>query len=265
MKNGMIFDIKKFAVHDGPGIRTTVFLKGCPLNCTWCHNPESRSKEFIKIQKETKVGENTFTFESIIGQKVNTEEVLLEVMKDKIFYDESNGGVTFSGGEPLMQPTFLEDLLQTSKERGLHTTIDTCGFATQDIIERILPYTDLFLYDLKLMDNEFHIVNTGVSNESILENLQLLISHKANIIIRIPLIPGITDTEENLSGIISFLISCKYVGEIDLLPFHSTAEQKYKNLEITNQMNSIKIDDVSNIEKIVSQFTKAGFSVSIGG
>ena len=264
MRNGIIFDIKKFAVHDGPGIRTTVFLKGCPLNCIWCHNPESRSKECIKILKETKVGENTFTFESMIGQKVNTEEVLLEVMKDKIFYDESDGGVTFSGGEPLMQPSFLEDLLKTSKEKGIHTTIDTCGFAPRDIVERILPFTDLFLYDIKLIDNELHKEKMGVSNETILENLRFLVSQKANIIIRIPLIPDITDTEENILRIISFLIGCKYNGKIDLLPFHNTAEQKYKNLQIENQMKTIK-KDVDSSEKVASRFTKAGFSVSVGG
>jgi len=265
MKSGMIFDIKKFAVHDGPGIRTTVFMKGCPLNCIWCHNPESRSNEYEKIVKKTKVVGKEFSAETFIGKEVNTSEVIFEVLKDKIFYEESKGGVTFSGGEPLMQSEFLRELLETSKGNELHTAVDTCGFAARKVFVKILPFTDLILYDLKLINDKLHKKYTGVSNKQIIENLQFLISEKVNVIIRIPLIPTITDTEENISEIIRYLHEVNYEGQINLLPFHKTANNKYKNLNMINPMENLIEDKVSISDEIISRFTKAGFSVSLGG
>jgi len=265
MKSGMIFDIKKFAVHDGSGIRTTVFMKGCSLNCIWCHNPESRSNECEKILRKTKVGDKTFTSESLIGQEMTTKEIIYEIMKDKIFYEESDGGVTYSGGEPLMQSEFITELLETSKENELHTAVDTCGSVAKTVIEKILPFTDLILYDLKLINDKLHKKYTGVSNKQILDNLGFLISQKANVIIRIPLIPTITDTDENISGIIRYLQEVNFDGQIDLLPFHKTANQKYKNLNKINPMENLIEEKVSRSDEIALRFTDAGFSVSLGG
>ena len=165
---GYVFDIKKFAIHDGPGIRTTVFLKGCPLRCWWCHNPESI--------KQIKIDENNSctASETSIVRKYSVNELLKIIQKDLIFYDESDGGVTFSGGEPLIQIDFLELILQKCKSEYIKTAIDTCGYVKTESFERIYKYTDLFLYDLKLFDDELHRKYTGVSNNLIKENLEFL-------------------------------------------------------------------------------------------
>jgi len=265
MKSGIVFDIKRFAVHDGPGIRTTVFLKGCPLRCIWCHNPESISPECRTIKTQTKIGRNCFPAEKTIGKEMSSEEVLFEILKDRIFYEESDGGVTFSGGEPLMQPDFLKELLQVSKDNNLHSTVDTSGFASMHTIECILPYADLILYDIKLIDDDLHRKYTKMSNKNILKNLQQLIDIEANIVIRIPVIPQITDTKKNISDIIRFLQKMHFSGKIDLLPFHKTANQKYKNLKMKNYVDTMKTNDENELKKIASQFTEAGLYAKYEG
>ena len=168
---GVIFDIKRFAVHDGPGIRTTIFLKGCPLSCWWCHNPESRSDEPQQSVRHLTLEGGIFDKEEITGYEVGVDEIIQQVERDRIFYEESGGGVTLSGGEPLNQPQFCRELLRSLKTSGFHTALDTTGYAPEEDILSVMPFTDLFLYDLKLMDETEHLKYTGVSNKGILENL----------------------------------------------------------------------------------------------
>ena len=223
--DGLIFDIKRYAIHDGPGIRTTVFLKGCPLSCWWCHNPESRSPGVEKFILSSNI-------EEIIGQKITADELLNIIKKDIIFYDESGGGVTFSGGEPLMQLDFLYSILKRCKEEGIHTTIDTSGYANWELIEKIIPLSDLFLYDIKLLDKEEHIKYTGVGNALIIENLLKLIKLNKKIILRMPIIPGITNTEDNLSQFKNFLKSLPIRLPVEFLNFNTFAPEKYHRFHL---------------------------------
>ena len=230
---GMITAIQKFCINDGPGIRTTVFMKGCPLNCIWCHNPETKSfspEMFYDVTKcigcraclkACPIGCHSFDQQhhydrenctycgrcvkacatqalELSGKELSVEEIIEEVMKDKIFYDNSGGGMTLSGGEPLAQPSFTLSLLEQAKNKGLHTCIDTCGFAPEAYIRQIAPYVDIFLYDYKETDPVRHKEFTGVTNERILSNLRLLDSLGANIILRCPIIPTKNDNEENI-------------------------------------------------------------------
>ncbi|MCK5303634.1 MAG: radical SAM protein, partial [Candidatus Heimdallarchaeota archaeon] len=175
-ENGMIFDIKHFAVHDGPGIRTTVFFKGCPLSCWWCHNPESKNPNPEERESPSKILSEASKKcgKDIVGREVQVSEVIEELLKDVIFYDESGGGVTFSGGEPLMQVDFLSSLLKECKKNGVHTCIDTSGYTPRQIIDAVVKNVDLFLYDLKLMNNKEHEKYTGIGNEIIMQNLEYL-------------------------------------------------------------------------------------------
>lgn len=279
MNKGLIFDIKRFAVHDGPGIRTTVFFKGCPLSCWWCHNPESRSGNPQVSLKRLKLEGKTFDIEEVTGREVTVEALVREVLPDRIYFEESGGGVTLSGGEPLFQPDFCAELLLALKEKNVHTALDTTGFASEDEIRRILPYTDLFLYDVKLMDDALHRKYTGVSNKSILENLKLLLISGKQVIIRFPVIPGITDTKENLTAVAAFLSPYRDMApqdsaslrfpesplEIHLLPFHSIASNKYRRFRMENAMKAGLSVNRNRLEEISSVFQAAGFSVSTGG
>ncbi len=263
---GILFDIKRFAVHDGPGIRTTVFLKGCPLKCLWCHNPESISPQPCTIERISRIGEQTFRDNEIVGNIKSVKEVMEILEKEWIFMDESGGGVTFSGGEPLLQHEFLAELLTACRQRGMHTAIDTCGFATSEVLLKIAPLTDLFLYDLKMMDSEKHKFYTGVGNQLILENLQKLVSANCKIRVRIPVIPEINDAPENLSETIQFLKSLNgSVEGVDLLPFHNTASGKYKRFELNYTLNETRKPEASAMDSIKKQFEEAGFDVKIGG
>lgn len=188
---GVVFDIKRFAVHDGPGIRTTVFLKGCPLRCRWCHNPESLEASPCELPKTYHIGTSTFTEMETVGREMSVEELMHELRKEKVFMDESGGGVTFSGGEPLFQPAFLKEMLMACKAEGMHTVVDTSGYAASTVLDSILPFTDLFLFDLKIIDTEIHSHWTGVGNSIILANFDRLISAGARVRVRIPLIPGV--------------------------------------------------------------------------
>lgn len=250
---GMIYNIQHFAIHDGPGIRTTIFFKGCPLDCWWCHNPESRSYEPLEMNGKT------------VGTLWKTDELLKEILKDQVFYDESGGGVTYSGGEPMSQINFLEPLMKLVQAEGIHQAIDTSGHAPTPFFERIIPYTDLFLFDLKLMKEDEHNKYTDESNQLIIKNLKFLLEQDKQLIIRIPLIPGITTKDGNLSNIISFLKASNYTSEIHLLPYHKTADHKYQALGITNRMNGVQ--EMTEEEKITSLhlFESNGFHVRLGG
>jgi len=280
MQSGTIFDIKKYSINDGPGIRTTVFFSGCPLACLWCHNPESQSltPELLyrenrcllcgacvdicpqnAISMESKVSrrltiESQETFDSIITDRekctrcqtciatcysgarqfsahtVTVREVMTQVEREIPFYDESGGGVTFSGGEPLMQPKFLSALLRACREQEIHTVVDTSGFANWNVFEQIRRDVDLFLYDLKHMDSTHHREATGVPNEVILTNLKTLSKYGHKIVVRIPLIPGINDDQKNLHESGKFLASLPNLEGVELIGYHDIAQAKYEAL-----------------------------------
>lgn len=246
---GIIFNIKRFAFHDGPGIRTTIFLKGCPQKCWWCHNPESWN---LKIS-------NGF------GEKKTDEEILLEIEKEIVFYDKSGGGVTFSGGEPLFQPEFLEALLDKCMEKEIHITLDTSGCVSPRIFNPIIDKIDLFLYDLKIMDDNNHIKYTGTSNKYVLENLKALSKKGKEVVIRFPMIPGITDTDENLVAVAAFVSSLKGIHNIDVLPYHTIAEEKYRRMKIENKMACILPPSSERIQEVKKKFESFGLKEKIGG
>jgi len=267
-QTGIIFNIQRFALHDGPGIRTTVFFKGCPLRCQWCHNPESH-----KILPEKFNGCNvrrgfdqTFSVnKDEVGKEISVEELITEILKDRVFYEESNGGVTFSGGEPLMQPKFLAEALKQSKSSGIHTTVDTSGYSSIENIKSTAADTDLFLFDLKLMNDDLHQKYTGVSNQLILKNLLELDELNKKIIIRIPIIPEITDTDENLLAIRGFISYLKNVVEVNLLPYHRTGEGKYVKYGKDNKMKETKSPDAERLANIKQLFSKLNCKVKVGG
>jgi pyruvate formate lyase activating enzyme len=248
---GIIFNIQRFSVKDGPGIRTTVFMKGCPLGCWWCHNPEGMSFGLNNIKGKE------------IGKEWDVPALFEEINKDRIFYDESGGGVTFSGGEPLAQPEFLEAALKKCSEEGIHTVVDTSGYADKDVFKKILPFTKLFLYDLKLIDPTEHHKYTGVTNELILNNLNFLLDNKAKVFVRIPLIPGITATIQNLSGIIDHLNKVGTKPPVHLLTYHKIAEGKYEKFGITNRMKDRKELSSAEMEEVRNLFENWGFNVKI--
>lgn len=301
MVKGTIFDIKKYSIHDGPGIRTTVFFKGCPLRCGWCHNPEgqlakpeiivkpyrclkgcdaclavcerealSKANKSLIIDKRKcdACGKcvDVCSSEALekIGQKVSVQEVMGEIEKDMIFHDESGGGVTFSGGEPLAQPDFLNALLEKCKENDIHITLDTCGHAAWKTLEKVWDKVDLFLYDLKIMEEKKHREYTGQSNRLILENLKKLAKKGKKILIRIPLIPGINEDEENIQASAEFIRSLGNIQEISLLPYHRLGKDKYKRLRRRNSFPSLDLLSEERIKKIKKAFLDYKFNVTIG-
>ena len=263
---GIIFDIKRYAVHDGPGIRTTVFFKGCPLRCWWCHNPESISPEIQKYTRKVTFDGKVMEVEDTVGYEITVEELLKEIMKDAAFFEESNGGVTFSGGEPFMQAGFLKEVAKACKENGIHVTVDTTGFTSRKNLEDTLPYIDLFLYDLKQLDDKKHVEYTGVSKRKILENLFFLKEKGKEIIIRIPVVPGYNDEEENIKKILDFLSEMNgAVKEVHLLPYHNIAEGKYQRFHIQSKMKKMKSLPEEELYPLKERFEKNGFKVKIGG
>ena len=263
---GLIFDIKRYAVHDGPGIRTTVFFKGCPLHCWWCHNPEGIRKETEEVVTVHKMEGKDYTVKETVGRWMSVDEVMREINKERIFMEESGGGVTFSGGEPLWQTDFLEDLLLACKREGLHTVLDTTGHTSRQNIRKIMDLTDLFLYDLKLMDDSKHVKYTGVSNRYILENLEFLAARNKRIYIRFPVIPTINDDEENINRTLRLLGSmAKAVEEVDLLPYHAMAAHKYEKFHMKYRMAGVPEPGEQEMEQLKERFEEAGFKVKIGG
>jgi pyruvate formate lyase activating enzyme len=262
---GTIFDIKHFAVHDGPGIRQTVFFKGCPLNCWWCHNPESQNPKPEKYVKTTKLDGKKYQKEETVGYKISTEELFTTIQGDKVFFEESGGGVTFSGGEPMMQADFMCEMLKLCKKNGIHTCIDTTGFASSEKIKKVAELADCFLFDIKLIDDNLHQKFTGVPVHGIIENLKWLDENSKNVTLRFPVIPGITDTEKNISEIILFLKSLKNIKQIDLLPYHNISNGKYNRFKMENKMKNTKPMSDEDMIKLKSEFESIGFKVGIGG
>ena len=258
---GMIFKIKRYALHDGPGIRTTVFLKGCPLACRWCHNPEGIAQHPQTMTRETGDG----TIAETVGRRIAADDLMREIEKDQLFYDESGGGVTFSGGEPLAQPDFLATLLRGAAAREIHTALDTSGFAPPAVVERILPLVRLVLFDLKIMDADRHQRYTGVANPPILANLTRIAGSGTPVRIRVPLIPGMTDDAANLDAIAGFVGALDTIRHIDLLPYHRIGDGKQRRLGRASRMPGVLPPPSERVEQARALFETAGFSVTIGG
>lgn len=300
-KKGIIFDIKRYAIHDGPGIRTTAFFKGCPLRCLWCCNPESYktateiiytesrcihcgscqvvcpndaikiSKNKLEIIRENCSGCNICALEcpanalELSGKAYSVKELLIEVEKDSTFYYKSEGGITVSGGECTMQPEFLLSFLKKCKENYFHVTIDTCGFVEWNIFKKIIEYVDLVLYDVKITNEEKHIKYTGKSNKLILENLKKLSKIGIPIIIRIPLIPGFNDSKKEVSAIADMVSKLKNIQEVNILPYHRLGESKHTRLGNEYKMKDIKPPNDVCLEKAKSVFLSKGIKIKIGG
>lgn len=273
MTTAMIFDIQRGSYVDGPGIRTTVFFKGCNLKCKWCHNPESQSPyRQILFYKDKCTGCGkckqvcSYHFEKcdfcgkctllcshdareICGKEYTVEETLVEILKDKEFFRASNGGVTFSGGECMLQTDFLYEILKKCRENSIHTAVDTAGNVPWEYFEKILPYTNMFLYDVKAFTEDLHKQGTGVSNKLILENL-LRLSGKCDIIIRIPVIGGFNDDKAELRKIAGFLKKIKCIKK-EPLPYHSMGEHKYDALSM--EYENYSVPDMKEIKKIFEE------------
>lgn len=272
-----VVDIKRFAVHDGEGIRTTVFLKGCPLKCVWCHNPEGISfKPELAYHKNKCIGcgecvsvcsskahrliNNEHDFERelcvacgkcepvcfsealrLYGREMTADDVLEILLEDRAFYESSDGGITLSGGECLCQAEFCAELLKKCKQAGLNTAVDTCGFVPKESFDRVLPYTDMFLYDIKAIDEEVHIKCTGRPNKSILENIKYIDSLGKAIEVRIPYVPELND--DQIGKIAEFLKTLKNVKRVKVLPYHNFAGSKYEALGMENTLPSVMPSD----------------------
>lgn len=292
MSSGIIFDIKRYAINDGPGIRTAVFLKGCPLDCWWCHNPEGQSgqpqlmfrsnrcissKACMEICPRGAITWNEGSITNweecddcgkcaevcfagareIVGRNMTVNQLMAEIERDIPFYDQSGGGVTFTGGEPMYQREFLEEALLTCKEQQIHTTVDTSGYTSWENFRNTLSLVDLFLYDLKLMDAGKHIKYTSVSNRLILSNLQKLSREGAHIIVRIPLIPGINDDDENLEQAGSFLAELPDLDGVEVMPYHEIGMAKYRalgiNYRLVNTMAPTN-EQIVEVEELLSSY-----------
>lgn len=254
---GRIFDIQKFSVHDGPGIRTIVFLKGCALRCKWCCNPESQEYD-IQVMK-TADGEKT------VGRDVSVGEVIEEVLKDRAYYRRSGGGITLSGGECLLQSDFSAALLEAAKENGINTAIESTGFAKFENIEKLLPYLDLYLMDIKHMNSEKHRQFTGQPNELILENAKKIAAAAKKLIIRVPVIPTFNDTVEEIGAIAEFASRLENVSELHLLPYHRLGEDKYKGLGREYTLKNITPPADGKMELLKNVAEKYGLNCQIGG
>ncbi len=302
MESGFIFDIKRYSINDGPGIRVTVFLKGCNLNCAWCHNPESISNKVQKLYTESRCikcsacvvncsqnaciltdegivtnaelckicgrcAEVCPTTASEISRRIETTESILKIIeRETVFFDQSGGGVTFSGGEPLLQPEFLFELLDACGRKGIHRAVDTAGLVNSEILLEAAKRTDLFLYDLKMIDPVMHKKWTGVGNEKIISNLKLLADSGADINIRIPLITGVNDDKENIEKSAQLIASLSgEMKKINILPYHNIAQQKYKKLGKEFNLENLIEPPKDILSAIISQFQSYGLDVKIGG
>ncbi len=296
----MVFDVKKFSVHDGPGIRTTVFFKGCPLDCWWCHNPESQSlKPELMFQARRCIRceaclplctqgaiavQNGAVYtdgdkcilcgdcvracyaqaREMVGREMTVTQVMAEVEQDVAFYDESGGGVTFSGGEPLSQRAFLLALLRACREKEIHTVLDTCGFAPWEALDSVRQYVDLFLYDVKLVDGDRHCQYTGVPNDLILSNLRALAERGHSIVLRVPIVPGVNDAAEDVRQI-GKLAADLGLERVDILPYHHIAAEKYVRLNKVYRLDDVQAPLGESLAEITQILQGFGLQVQRGG
>lgn len=297
-----VSNIQHFSVHDGPGIRTVVFLLGCPLRCKWCQNPEAlnikprlminnelcsrctaciyvcpkkailitSSGEIVTDRKKCNscgkcIEECYYLARQLSGKPYTVEKVYDEIVKDKVFYANTGGGVTLSGGEPTVHLEFCYELFKKCKISDIHTAIETSGYADWGTLKKISEITDLFLYDIKLFNGEKHKEWTGKENKRILQNLKNLVNNGKNIIIRIPLIPGVNNNEKEFKSIINFVKSLKRIESVHILPFHQIGSSKYDMLNLDYQLRDLNENNHKNIEKCKKIAEEAGFKVSIGG
>lgn len=255
--SGRIFDIQKFSVHDGPGIRTIVFLKGCALRCKWCCNPESQKSEIQVMMQNGK--------EKTIGRDVTVGEVLATVRQDMPYYRRSGGGMTLSGGEMLCQSDFAYALLRAAKESAINTAVETTGFAKWETIEKLLPYIDTVLMDIKHIDSAKHKAFTTQPNELILENAAKIAKHAKKLIIRVPVIPTFNDTPEEIAAIARFAASLEGVTEINLLPYHRFGKDKYDGLGREYLMGDLPSPTDEHMQTLKAVAERCGLTCKIGG
>ena len=287
--NGVIFNIQRYSINDGPGIRTTVFMKGCPLDCLWCHNPESKnimpelsynSSKCLKCEACAMVcPNNCHQFSNnehvlnrgnctacgecanvcagdaltLMGKTMTVEEVLTKVKKDELFYSESGGGMTVSGGEPFMQYPFLYELVRTAKKSNLHICLETCGYTDFDKLQKIAPYVDTFLYDYKETNDSRHKEYTGVSNKRILKNLEMLNKIGADIILRCPLIMGYNDRTDHFEGIAAITKSYKNIRQVDVEPYHPLGKAKSQDIGKDYPLGDIGFVDKELVTEWIQQ------------
>ena len=259
----LIFDIKRYSIHDGPGIRLTIFFKGCPLNCVWCHNPEGISPKKERLYNRQKcincggcAGECPTGAQEISGVELSVDDIMREIKKESIIFDQSGGGVTFCGGEPLMHKQMLLELLKKCGELRIHRTVDTCLFASEDVVREVAGNCELILADLKHMDPQKHIEFTGQRNELILSNIRMLAEEGYNFIVRIPLIEGVNADDENIRATAEFLASLPGSDErkVELLPYHEVAKGKHDKLKTIYNPDNIPMEKPSpeTIARIMS-------------
>lgn len=314
MLTGTIARIDRSAVHDGPGVRTVIFFKGCPLRCHWCHSPETQSpRPEVVLHYERcldcgacsatcahgavvvgrsvgrgfspgeVVGATTHGVDrtrcqvcgectvacppgarEIVGRTVSVEGLVNDIERDTVFHDQSRGGVTMSGGEPLNQPIFLEALLKRCRERRIHTAVETCGYAPSRTLLAIARWTDLFLYDLKLMSDARHRKATGQSNRRILENLRLLSARHHHVRVRVPLIGGVNDDRANIRALAAFLSELP-ISEVDVLPYHTAGVAKYARLDRPYSLPESAVPSPGSLETAVETLARSGLDVQLGG
>ncbi len=264
---GLIFNIKRYSIHDGPGIRVTFFMKGCPLSCIWCHNPEGISPLPEVVLKTDRVGDRLFTKRETVGEYFSTRDIIDILDREKVFIDQSKGGVTFSGGEPMMQSGFLAEALSACKDNGYHTAVDTSGYTAREKLKAVMPFTDLFLFDIKHIDEKRHKHYTGVSNAIILRNFRFLTDSGKDIMLRIPVIPGINDDMHHLMQLKDALmnIGTSNLKKINLLPYHRIGSSKYRRLGLEYRMGDVKAPSKEKLEEIKDLFATTGVKVKSGG
>ncbi len=311
MSSGWIFKIQRHCIHDGPGIRTTVFFKGCPLSCLWCFNPESQNPRPEVVHSPDKcivcglclkecpvpgalqpdvhepegpIGKSKITHNkqlctdcgsclevcptgalSLIGYQISSEEVVETVLRDRVFYEKSGGGVTLSGGEVALQPDFAREILKGCRDKGIHTAIETCGHAPWREMEKVLEYTDTVLYDLKIVNSKKHLEFTGVSSELIFANMRKISDAGKELVLRLPLIPGLNDGEDDLSAAAELILSLPACAGVHLLPYELLGVDKYKKLGRGYELDKIRPPGEDFLEKVQSFFAARGIDVQIGG